>query len=62
LKIRVRVNEKRQKELLGGRTMDCSTGEGGKVKRVRIRIRIVMVMLIIQKKKELNKKLQVQEP
>jgi hypothetical protein len=42
--------------------MDCSTGEGGKVKRVRIRIRIVMVMLIIQKKKELNKKLQVQEP
>jgi hypothetical protein len=24
---------KGQKESLGGRTMDCSTGEGGKVKR-----------------------------
>jgi hypothetical protein len=33
------VDEKEQKELLKGRTMDCSTGEGGKVKRVRIGIR-----------------------
>jgi hypothetical protein len=34
-----RLNEKGQKEYLGGRTMDCGTGEGGKVKRVRIGIR-----------------------
>jgi hypothetical protein len=34
-----RVDEKWQKELLEGRTMDCSTGEGRKVKRVKIRIR-----------------------
>jgi hypothetical protein len=27
------------REELGGRTMDCNTGEGGKVKRVRIGIR-----------------------
>jgi hypothetical protein len=34
--MRERVEEKGQKESLGGRTMDCSIGEGGKVKRVRI--------------------------
>jgi hypothetical protein len=34
-----RVDEKGQKESLGGRTMDCSTGQGGKVKGVRIGIR-----------------------
>jgi hypothetical protein len=33
-----RVDEKGQKEKLGGRTMDCSTGVGGIVKRMRIRI------------------------
>jgi hypothetical protein len=33
------VDEKGQKEDLGERTMDCCTGEGGKVKRVRIGIR-----------------------
>jgi hypothetical protein len=33
------VDEKGQKELLGGRTKDYSVGEGGKVKRVRIGIR-----------------------
>jgi hypothetical protein len=38
VKISERVDEKRQKEELEGRTMDCSTGEGGRVKRVRIRI------------------------
>jgi hypothetical protein len=34
-----RVDEKGQKELLGGRTMDCSTGKEGKVKGIRIGIR-----------------------
>jgi hypothetical protein len=34
-----RVDEKGQKEQLGGRTMDCSTGKGGKVKGVRLGIR-----------------------
>jgi hypothetical protein len=33
------VDEKGQKEQLGGRIMDYSTGERGKMKRVRIRIR-----------------------
>jgi hypothetical protein len=31
-----RVDEKRQKEYLGGRKMDCSIIEGGRVKKVRI--------------------------
>jgi hypothetical protein len=30
---------RRGRKYLGERTMDCSTGEGGKVKRVRIEIR-----------------------
>jgi hypothetical protein len=30
-----RVYEKGQKKYLGGSTMDCSIGEGGKVKRMR---------------------------
>jgi hypothetical protein len=34
-----RVDEKEQKERLGGRTMDCSKGDRGKVKRVRTGIR-----------------------
>jgi hypothetical protein len=34
-----RVNEKGQKEYLGGKTMDCSAGEEGKLKGVRIEIR-----------------------
>jgi hypothetical protein len=33
------VDEKKQKELLGGRTLDCSTEEGEKVNGVRIGIR-----------------------
>jgi hypothetical protein len=33
------MNEKGQKEHLGGRIMDCSTGEGQEVKFVRIGIR-----------------------
>jgi hypothetical protein len=33
-----RVDEKGQKEYLGARAMDCSTGGGGKVKRTRIGI------------------------
>jgi hypothetical protein len=33
------VDEKGEKELLEGRTMDCSTGKRGKVKGVRIGIR-----------------------
>jgi hypothetical protein len=36
---RERVEEKGQKEQLGGRTLDCSTREGGRVKRMRIGIR-----------------------
>jgi hypothetical protein len=31
-----RVDEKGQKEFLGGKTMGCSTRKGGKVKGVRI--------------------------
>jgi hypothetical protein len=34
-----RVDENGQEEYLGGRAIDCSTGEGGKVERVRIGIR-----------------------
>jgi hypothetical protein len=34
-----RVDEKGQKKLLGGRTMNCITGAGGKEKGVRIGIR-----------------------
>jgi hypothetical protein len=41
---------------LGGRTLECSTGEGGKVKRVRIGMRVVVVKLMIQEKKKHNKK------
>jgi hypothetical protein len=33
------VDEKRQKEQLGERTIDCRTREGGKEKKVRIGIR-----------------------
>jgi hypothetical protein len=33
------VDEKGQKEYLGRRAMDFSTGEGGKVKEVRVGIR-----------------------
>jgi hypothetical protein len=33
------VEEKEQKEYLGGRTIDCSTGEGGRVQKMRIGIR-----------------------
>jgi hypothetical protein len=33
------VDEKGQKEYLEGRTVDCSTGEGGKVKRMKTGIR-----------------------
>jgi hypothetical protein len=33
------VHEKGQKKYLGERTMNCSTGKGGKMKGVRIRIR-----------------------
>jgi hypothetical protein len=33
------LNEKGQKELLGRRAMDFSTGEGGKMKGLRIGIR-----------------------
>jgi hypothetical protein len=36
---RERVDENRQKEQLGGRIMDCSTRNGGKVKGVRTGIR-----------------------
>jgi hypothetical protein len=36
VKMRERVDEKGQKKCLGRRSMDCSTGEGGKVKRGRI--------------------------
>jgi hypothetical protein len=39
VKIGEKVNEKGQKEKLGCRTMDCATGEEGKVRRVRIGIR-----------------------
>jgi hypothetical protein len=49
---RERVDEKGQKELLGGITMDCSMGRGWKIKEVRI----VMVKLVIQKKTKQNKK------
>jgi hypothetical protein len=34
-----RVDEKGQKEYLGGRIMDCGTGEGGSMKRIRIGMR-----------------------
>jgi hypothetical protein len=34
-----RVDEKGQKEKLGGRSMDCRTRKGGKVKVVKIGIR-----------------------
>jgi hypothetical protein len=34
-----RVDGKGQKEYLGGRTMDCSTRKGGKVKGVLIGVR-----------------------
>jgi hypothetical protein len=38
-KDRERVDKKGQKEKLGYRTMDCSTGEEGKLMGERIRIR-----------------------
>jgi hypothetical protein len=48
-----KVDEKRQKEQLGGRTMDCSTegrqNEGGKNNDKKI----VIVKLIIQEEKNL---------
>jgi hypothetical protein len=34
-----RVHEKVQEKYLGGRTMDYSIGEGGRVKKMRIGIR-----------------------
>jgi hypothetical protein len=40
--------KRRGRKLLGGRKMDCNTGEGGKVKRVIRNNRTVMVKLIIQ--------------
>jgi hypothetical protein len=44
-----RVDERAQEVWLGASSMNYSTGEGGKLKRVRIRIkRTVMVKLIIQ--------------
>jgi hypothetical protein len=44
------VDEKGQKELLGGRTTDCSTGKGGTRKGAKNRDKkVVMVKLIIQK-------------
>jgi hypothetical protein len=33
---RERVDEKEQKEYLGGRAVGCTTGNGGKMKGVRI--------------------------
>jgi hypothetical protein len=39
VKTKERVDEKGKKEKFGGRTMDCSIGEGGRVKRKRIGIR-----------------------
>jgi hypothetical protein len=36
VKVGGRVDKKGQQEYLGRRTMDCSTGEGGRVKEVRV--------------------------
>jgi hypothetical protein len=44
------MDEKGQKQKLGRKTMDCSTG-GGRVKGVRIEMRRMMVNLTVQKDK-----------
>jgi hypothetical protein len=47
-----RPDVRKQKGKLGGRTINCSTREGGKVKRVRI----VMVNFMMQEKTETQEK------
>jgi hypothetical protein len=50
-----------RKSIWEGRTMDCSTGKGGKVRGKNRDKKIVMVKLIIQKKRKHNRKHQVKK-